>query len=171
MIYLYSALGVVMVTGIMAIFEMALSLRGQSDLLKPVDPYRSHLLDQGMLSFLHHPEHIEMIQASLSQGGDLCTSVLARRDECVGFSEDPDMPDSCMGMEESPLKRLAKSGVPTNGIWLGSCALESTVDKHRMLLQLDPVQRVNSSPYRLFSCGLSGDQATCEFESATSGEL
>ena len=171
MIYLYSALGVVMVTGIMAIFEMGLSLRGQSDLLKPVDPYQGYNLDQEMLSLLYHPEHIAVIQASLDQGGDLCTSVLDRRDECVGLSEDDDVPDSCMGMEDSSLQRLVKSGVPTNGIWFDSCALESTVDRHRMLLQLDPVQRVNSSPYRLFSCGLSVDQAICKFESAASGDL
>ena len=36
MVYLYAAMGVVMMTGIMAVFEMGLSLTGQSILLKPM---------------------------------------------------------------------------------------------------------------------------------------
>ena len=39
MVYLYAALGAVMMTGIMAVLEMGLSLTGQSLLLKPEDPY------------------------------------------------------------------------------------------------------------------------------------
>ena len=39
MVYLYAGLGVVMLSGIMAIFEMGLSLTGQSLLPIPVDNY------------------------------------------------------------------------------------------------------------------------------------
>ena len=39
MVYLYAGMGVVMLTGIMAIFEMGLSLTGQSLLPMPVDQY------------------------------------------------------------------------------------------------------------------------------------
>ena len=39
MVYLYAGMGVVMLTGIMAIFEMGLSLTGQSLLSMPVDLY------------------------------------------------------------------------------------------------------------------------------------
>ena len=37
MVYLYAAMGVVMMTGIMAVLEMGLSLTGQSLLLKPIE--------------------------------------------------------------------------------------------------------------------------------------
>ena len=40
MVYLYAGLGVVMLSGIMAIFEMGLSLTGQSLLPMPVNTYR-----------------------------------------------------------------------------------------------------------------------------------
>ena len=39
MVYLYAGMGVVMLTGIMAIFEMGLSLMGQSLLPTPTDQY------------------------------------------------------------------------------------------------------------------------------------
>ena len=39
MVYLYAALGMVMLSGIMTIFEMGLSLTGQSLLSTPPDPY------------------------------------------------------------------------------------------------------------------------------------
>ena len=39
MVYLYAGLGVVMLSGIMAIFEMGLSLMGQSMLPTPPDVY------------------------------------------------------------------------------------------------------------------------------------
>ena len=41
MVYFYAVMGVVMMTGIMAIFEMGLSLTGQSLLPTPVDVYQT----------------------------------------------------------------------------------------------------------------------------------
>ena len=41
MVYLYAVLGVMMISGIMAIFEMALSLTGQSMIPTPSDKYLS----------------------------------------------------------------------------------------------------------------------------------
>ena len=41
MVYLYAVLGVMMISGIMAIFEMALSLTGQSMIPAPSDKYLS----------------------------------------------------------------------------------------------------------------------------------
>jgi len=41
MVYLYAVLGVMMISGIMAIFEMALSLTGQSMIPTPSDEYLS----------------------------------------------------------------------------------------------------------------------------------
>ena len=40
MIYLYAGLGVLMISGIMAIFEMGLSLTGQSMLPIPTNAYK-----------------------------------------------------------------------------------------------------------------------------------
>ena len=65
MVYLYAALGVVMMTGIMAVIEMGLSLAGQSVLSKPSDPYQQNLLsnverDQQMLNLLHNPNDLTL---------------------------------------------------------------------------------------------------------------
>ena len=71
MVYLYAALGVVMMTGIMAVVEMGLSLTGQSLLLNPDDPYRQNLLanavgkrDQQMLNLLHDSDDLDAIARS-----------------------------------------------------------------------------------------------------------
>ena len=44
MVYLYAGLGVVMLSGIMAIFEMGLSLTGQSMIPTPPDVYLQILI-------------------------------------------------------------------------------------------------------------------------------
>ena len=56
MVYLYAGLGVVMLSGIMAIFEMGLSLMGQSMLPTPPDAYRESsemkLVEKRMIGLL-----------------------------------------------------------------------------------------------------------------------
>ena len=68
-------MGVVMMTGIMAIFEMGLSLTGQSVLPAPVDAYSSFpgakALDQDLLKLLGDPK---VISRGLSHG-DLCAAI------------------------------------------------------------------------------------------------
>ena len=85
MVYLYAALGVVMMTGIMAVVEMGLSLSGQSLLLKPNDLYQQNLLangvgrrDQKMLGLLQDPAHLAAINAVVNPAKDLCDKVLDR---------------------------------------------------------------------------------------------
>ena len=84
MVYLYAALGVVMMTGIMAVVEMGLSLTGQSLLLKPDDPYRQDFLtkavgkrDQQMLNLLHDSDDLDAIGRSL-ENAELCDQLLCR---------------------------------------------------------------------------------------------
>ena len=68
MIYLYAALGVVMMTGIMAVVEMGLSLTGQSILLKPDDLYQQNFVteavgkrEQQMLNLLHNQNDLSIL--------------------------------------------------------------------------------------------------------------
>ena len=84
MVYLYAALGVMMMSGIMAVLEMGLSLTGQSLLLKPADPYQQNLTanavgarDQQMLNLLHNQGDLDAIGRSL-QGSALCQQLLCR---------------------------------------------------------------------------------------------
>ena len=84
MVYLYAALGVVMMTGIMAVVEMALSLTGQSFLLKPDNLYRRDLLgnavgkrDQQVLNLLSNQDDIDAIGRTLERP-ELCDQFLCR---------------------------------------------------------------------------------------------
>ena len=68
-------MGVVMMTGIMAIFEMGLSLTGQSVLPTPVDAYslspRAKVLDQDLFKLL---DNSSVVSRGLIQG-DLCSAI------------------------------------------------------------------------------------------------
>ncbi len=68
-------MGVVMMTGIMAIFEMGLSLTGQSVLPTPVDAYslspRAKALDQDLFKLL---DKSSVVSRGLSEG-DLCAAI------------------------------------------------------------------------------------------------
>ena len=60
MVYLYAGLGVLMLSGIMAIFEMGLSLTGQSMLPTPSDAYLQDsdlkMSDKRLMELLRNPE-------------------------------------------------------------------------------------------------------------------
>ena len=62
MAYLYAVMGVVMMTGIMAIFELGLSLTGQSVLPALPDPYvsspQAKALDRDLLRLVANPNSI-----------------------------------------------------------------------------------------------------------------
>ena len=140
MIYLYAALGMVMMTGIMTVVEMGLSLTGQSMLLKPGDLYQQNFVteavgkrDQQMLNLLHDQDDLDAIGRSL-QGSELCDQLTL-----VGVSQP------------------AEDGFLSN-----ACALQ--VGMHRLLIQPDPAPVDPQIPYRLFSCYLAGS-STCELES------
>ena len=78
MVYLYAGLGMVMLSGIMAIFEMGLSLTGQSLLPIPADPYFAgssmKKMDQALLEFLFDQKKLPV------KGVDMAFSELVNND-------------------------------------------------------------------------------------------
>ena len=134
MVYLYAALGVMMLSGIMAIFEMGLSLTGQSMIPTPPDEYFSG--DSSMKDF-----DIKIL-------GSLADS---------GF---PDLVMSrglCNALEEVDDKGWA---LVSEGRWASGCQL--TRGAHRVIVSenLDNQEM----PYALFSCALRGGDERCSFE-------
>ena len=177
MVYLYAALGVVMMTGVMAVIEMGLSLSGQSLLLKPNDPYQQNLFsnlvgkrDQQMLNLLHNPNDLDSMGRSL-QGSSLCDQVLCRSSpagaaHCRSATEK--VPANVLandaGQRLSELAELTRAGVSppdADGLFSDACALQ--VGMHRLLIQPDPAQVEPQIPYRLFSCVLN-EASTCNVE-------
>jgi len=63
MAYFYGAMGVAMLAGVMAVFEMGLSLTGQSLLPKPEDPYftKGALNDQSVLNAIDNVDLSEYL--------------------------------------------------------------------------------------------------------------
>ena len=170
MVYLYAALGVMMMSGIMAVLEMGLSLTGQSLLLKPADPYQQNLTanavgarDQQMLNLLHNQGDLDAIGRSL-QGSALCQQLMCRISlrGVTGCSGGNTVAQDA-GSRLSNLGSLSQAGVATAvGDWSTACSLQS--GSHRLLIQPDPNPVDSQIPYRLFSCVLSGE-STCDFES------
>lgn len=179
MVYLYAALGVVMMTGIMAVVQMGLSLTGQSLLLKPGDPYRQNFLinavgkrDQQMLNLLYNNVDLDAIGRSL-EGGDLCDQLLCRSTPTGAAScrlATASEPSNALADDAetrfSELAELTRAGVSppfADGFFSNACALQ--VEMHRLLIQPDPAPEDSRFPYRLFSCVLDGS-STCNFESS-----
>ena len=178
MVYLYAALGVVMMTGIMAVVEIGLALEGQSFLLKPDDPYRQNLLsnvvgerDQQILNLLHDNDDLDAIGRSLESAA-LCDQLLCRSTPQGAAYCRPatnlvpanvlanDARERWPGLAE--LTRAGVSPPDANSFVFNSCALR--VGMHRLLIQPDPNPEDSQIPYRLFSCVLDG-ASKCSFES------
>ena len=169
MVYLYAALGVVMMTGIMAVVEMGLSLTGQSLILKPllasgqkesIDELKQ--LDRNVLLILYKKHEVQGLDplgspiGSPLNGSPLCAQVMCRINRqafCLGEESDagqslPPPVDSLQGLSQS-------SNAPL-GEWSNSCAL-AMGQKYRFLI------RSNSGidkdlPYHLYSCLLNYQQ-------------
>ena len=174
MVYLYAALGVVMMTGIMAVVEMGLSLSCKSLLLKLNAPYQQNLLtyrvrrrDQKMLGLLQDPAHLAAIDAVVDPVKDLCDKVLDRitievNSQCYPGGE---YVESQACADARLLGELIDADDPQVEKFPNTCALEVDEVHHRLLLQRDPDPEDSQIPYRLFSCVLS-DASTCDFESS-----
>ena len=179
MVYLYAALGVVMMTGIMSVVEMGLSLTGQSLLLKPDDPYRQNQLinavgkrDQQMLNLLHDSDDLDAIGRSLERA-ELCDQLLCRSSPAGAAHCRPStnlVPANVFANDAGErfprLAELTRAGVSSpgaDGFFSNACALQ--VGMHRLLIQPDPMPEDSRIPYRLFSCVLKG-ASTCNFESS-----
>ena len=162
-------MGVVMMTGIMAVVEMGLSLTGQSLLLKPIDSYQQNRVlnavgkrDKQMLSLLHDQVDLDAIGRSL-QSTALCDQLLCRSSllgaaNCAAANSLVEDAETRL----PNLKDLTQTGViPPSGDWANACALQS--GSHRLIIQPDPAPVDPGLPYRLFSCVLSG-ASMCDFE-------
>ena len=140
-------MGVVMMTGIMAIFEMGLSLTGQSVLPTPVDAYslspRAKALDQDLFKLL---DNSSVVSRGLSQG-DLCAAI-------------------SKAYTDSPSLVLTPIG---SGSFEGGCQIKRDfiVDGdnifHRVYVE-SPGQADAESPYNLFSCTSDDVNHRCSFE-------
>jgi len=151
--YLYAGLGVAMLAGIMAIFEMGLSLTGQTLKNVPSDPYRTsdeaRHLDGKLLAVLAKPE----ISSSGEFGSKLCTT-LANQPELSALLVDnlatSDSQKRCVLMGSQHLIATSAGG-----------SLRDRGFVHRFVVYRelsDP-----SEPYRLFSCLTQANR--CKFES------
>ena len=182
MVYLYAALGVVMMTGIMAVIEMGLSLSGRELFVeKPDDPYWEKVgankinpvakRDRQMLNLLNDQDDLNAIGRSL-QGSELCDQLLCRSSAggAAGCSTaSGSVPGNVLAVDaEERLPELAEltlvgvSQPAEDGFLSNACALQ--VGKHRLLIQPDPAPVDPKIPYRLFSCYLA-DSSACEIES------
>ena len=177
MVYLYAALGVVMMTGIMAVVEMGLSMTGQSFLFKPNDPYLQHLKsdavgirDQQILNLLHDQDDLDAVGRSLGNA-ELCDQLLCRSSPAGAAYCRPAtnlVPANLLASDAAErfteLSQLTRSGAsppPADSVFASACALQDGT--HRLLIQPDPAPQDPQIPYRLFSCVLDGS-STCTFE-------
>ena len=133
-----------MMTGIMAIFEMGLSLTGQSLLPTPLDVYvlaptKAKALDQNLLELLADPA---IVSWGLD-GEDLCLAIN----------------NAYSGSSPFGYKSISK------GRWSDGCLLNSDFDgiSHRVLIQ-SPGSGRNLLPYKLFSCTSKRNGYQCSFE-------
>ena len=146
MVYFYAGLGVAMLAGIMAIFEMGLSLTGRSLLPSPTDPYllsgEIKAMDQKLLAVLADPEALP----SNLRGLEICAGL-----ELADALKD-DWPFS--SAQETSTTRFP-----------GGCVMNA--GRHRVLVQPDPSYPNPSNPdqpYQLYSCVLQGSDQLCLFE-------
>ena len=144
MVYLYAGLGIVMLGGIMAIFEMGMSLTGQSMLTQPVDLY-----------FPSNSPDFKRAGRSLMQDEDVkfLNELAAEAD----FEEKVDALGLCKALEEIG---DGWTEISKEGRWKGGCqrikGFAGDVS-HRMI--------VIGKPYQLFSCSRSyDDMSPCVFE-------
>ena len=152
MVYLYAGMGLVMLTGIMAIIEMGLSLTGQSMLRTPADPYFSmpsmkesdvttleYLFDQQPLKVVVEVDgvvqDVERVFSELEKDQGLCGALNMVGDE--------------------------RWTLISEGRWINGCQL--TRGSHRAVVKQNADDK--QMPYQLFSCALSEGNDRCPFES------
>ena len=150
MVYLYAGLGVAMLTGIMAIFEMGLALTGSSLLPSPPDLYsESEDVKQEDLRMVKLLIEADDLDPPLTgTGRSLCEQILAAfSDAYVPIGDvNPWLVDRRMPV--------------LTGAWAGSCLMNRR--SHHLVVRPNPT--TTSSPYELYSCILQGGDDQCSFE-------
>ena len=141
MIYLYAGLGLAMLTGIMAIFDMGLYLTDSSLLLSRTDPYSLEAAvkewDQRLLSALESPDAL----SSEMRGLEICQYLK--------------LTDSLQ--QNWPFESAQEA---SGNIFVGACVMNA--GSHRVLVWPDPSRPHH--PYQLYSCLLQGSEQICLFE-------
>jgi hypothetical protein len=145
MAYLYAGLGVAMLAGIMAIFEMGLALTGQSLIPPTVDAYLGDptvkVVDQKLLRLLKDPGQVD---AGL-EGTVLCKAVISAYQSAFPLDGNTFIEDA------TP---------PLSNNWLNACVVNNK--SHRILITPDIHDA--SLPYQLYSCILGDVEDRCSFE-------
>ena len=146
MVYLYAGLGVLMLSGIMAIFEMGLSLTGQSMLPTPSDDYLQDsdikMSDKRLMELLSNPDVVNQGLANQA----LCTALVE------SYSVKYPGQSTWKSDHRMPIDQ---------GRWIRSCQLNRR--SHRIVI-LPPDPGHSSTPYKLFSCILTAGYDQCSFE-------
>ena len=145
MVYLYAGLGVVMLSGIMAIFEMGLALTGQTLLPVPTDDYLSN--------------------QSMKDADIMFLKALA--DETTPLVDDKTFPD--LVSEEGLCVALNAIDGPgwlliSDGRWKNGCQRNKSVKDSKSVEDLSHRVIVSEKPHQLFSCALDAGSAQCAFE-------
>ena len=135
MVYLYAGLGIAMLSGIMAIFEMGLAVTGQSFLSSPVDSYYMDSAKDTDQKFV----------IDLYGGWDK-----------VFLNADPSVPISCENLLK--IDGYTWQAVEKDGFFKDSCVVNN--GRHRILVKLDS----GGIPYRVFTCLLDANDDQCSFE-------
>lgn len=178
MVYLYASLGMLMLTGIMAIFEMSISFDSQQMSFRPpLDSYlgsQAQTADRDLMALLATPDLLDTLGRTVGSqkrpwtGLSLCDQLLCRvnpgeQSRCQqGNSYDSTM------FSNSPLS-LYRPGLQTTSSsqgLAGSCALSAPQSDHRVLIvpsdSSEPLELARR-PYSFYSCSLD-QESTCDFE-------
>jgi len=144
MVYLYAALGITMLTGVITMFEISSALINQQVLNSaPIDTYVQTIYQTNDRNFLRVLTHAD---SSWGSGDTLCTNLKLKATE----------------LEEDLLSVTEYSkGAPnssSNLRLMGSCILSK--DDHRILIT--PITESNATS-SLFSCIIK-DDIICDFE-------
>lgn len=146
MVYLYAGLGVLMLSGIMAIFEMGLSLTGQSMLPTPSDGYLQDsdlkMSDKRLMELLSSPDAVNQGLANQA----LCTALVE------SYSDQYPGQSAWQADHRMPIDQ---------GRWIRSCQLNR--GSHRIVI-MPPDPGSSEMPYKLFSCVLAAGYDQCSFE-------
>ena len=138
MVYLYAGLGVAMLAGIMAIFEMGLALTGRSLLPMPLDTYRGSLEQSLEQELLGNSSKVK----SGSQGEDICDDL------------SKDLPSG-----QSPSRIFTPNTLDSS--WDQGCVMEYS--SHQVLVV--PDSSGGSVQYLIFSCTAHDSSSLiCPFE-------
>lgn len=146
MVYLYAGLGALMLSGIMAIFEMGISLTGQSMLPTPSDIYSQDsdikMSERRFIALLRNPTAVSQGLANQA----LCAALVeSYSDQYAGQSAW--QADHRMPIDQGP--------------WVRSCQLNR--GSHRIVI-MPPDPGHSHMPYNLFSCIVASGYDQCSFE-------